>query len=109
MNDLLNRSCVGHDQIRALSLQEITEYLTLINNWEFLETGKIVKEFEFDDFVGSIDFINNIAKIAEEEQHHPDIEIKYSKVTITLSTHFVKGLSENDFIMAAKIDNILSK
>ncbi len=106
MPDLVNRKCVPHEKMVKLNEEEIKNYLTQINNWEFLETDKITKEFKFSDFVKSIEFVNKVAAVAEEEGHHPDIEIHYNKVNIILWTHFVKGLSENDFIVAAKVDNI---
>jgi len=106
MEDLLDKKCVPHEKMVKLSEEEIKNYLSQVNNWEFLETNKITKEFKFEDFIKAMEFVNKIAVIAEEEGHHPDIEIHYNKVNIILWTHFVKGLSENDFIMAAKIDNI---
>jgi 4a-hydroxytetrahydrobiopterin dehydratase len=63
-----------------------------------------MKEFKFVDFIGAINFVNLVADIAEEEGHHPDIHIFYNKVRLELSTHAIGGLSENDFILAAKID-----
>ena len=108
MTDLINKKCVSHEKMVKLSEEEIKNYLSeLKEEWEFLETHKIVKEFKFEDFVKAMEFVNKIAVLAEEEGHHPDIAINYSKVEITLWTHFVNGLSENDFIMAVKIDNIL--
>ena len=107
MENLLNKKCLPHDKLVLLGEHEIKGYLSeLKERWEFLETQKIVKEFKFEDFVKAMEFVNKIAVLAEEEGHHPDIAINYSKVEITLWTHFVSGLSENDFIMAAKIDNI---
>src|SRR3989338_9619846 len=106
MTNLINRKILSHEDMRKLTEEEIKNYLSQLNNWEFLETQKIIKEFKFEDFVKAMEFVNKIAVLAEEEGHHPDIAINYSKVEITLSTHFVKGLSENDFILAAKIDNI---
>jgi 4a-hydroxytetrahydrobiopterin dehydratase len=67
---------------------------------------KIGREFEFADFRGSIDFINNVAEVAEEQGHHPDICVSYNKVKLELSTHKIGGLSKNDFILASKIDRI---
>ena len=68
---------------------------------------KIEREFEFTDFRGSIDFINNVAEVAEEQGHHPDICVHYNKVKLELSTHKIGGLSKNDFILASKIDRIV--
>ncbi len=107
MEDLKNKKCVPHEKMVVLNQEEIKDYLSqLKDGWEFLETNKITKEFKFEDFVKAMDFVNKIAVIAEEEGHHPDIAIYYNKVEITLWTHFIKGLSENDFIIAAKIDNV---
>lgn len=106
MSDLINKKCVPHEKMVKLSEEEIKNYMSQVNNWEFLETHKIVKKFKFEDFVKAMDFVNKIAVIAEEEGHHPDIAIYYNKVEITLWTHFVNGLSENDFIIAAKIDQL---
>lgn len=77
-------------------------------SWLLLREGnhKLRKQFTFKDFLEAIAFVNKIAPIAESEGHHPDIYIFYNKVQLDLFTHAVGGLSENDFIMAAKIDAI---
>ena len=67
---------------------------------------KIEKLFEFKNFREAMVFVNKVAEIAEEEGHHPDIFIQWNKVTLTLWTHAIKGLFENDFILAAKIDEL---
>jgi len=101
-----------------LSLKEIKDYLSqLKEGWEFVESDpsspeattrqwKILKEYKFEDFARAMEFVNKIVPVAEEAGHHPDITIHYNKVQIVLWSHFIKGLSENDFIMAAKIDAI---
>jgi 4a-hydroxytetrahydrobiopterin dehydratase len=71
-----------------------------------LSEKKIERLFAFEDFKASIAFVNKVAAIAEEQNHHPDIAVFYNKVKVTLSTHKVDGLTRNDFIVAAKIDNI---
>ena len=106
MTNLINRKILSHEDMRKLTEEEIKNYLSQLNNWEFLETQKIIKEFKFDDFVKAMEFVNKIADVAEKEGHHPDMAIHYNKVEITLWTHFINGLSENDFIIAAKIDAI---
>src|SRR5574340_1047629 len=68
---------------------------------------EIKRDLKFKDFREAIAFVNKVADIAESQDHHPDIFISYSKVTLTLSTHKIKGLSRNDFIMAAKIDMLV--
>ena len=77
----------------------------LHGDWK-LGDGEISRSFTFKDFKEAMAFVNRIAPIAEEEGHHPDIAIFYNKVDIRLSTHAIHGLSENDFILAAKIDKI---
>ena len=74
--------------------------------WSFRE-GHLFRSFKFMSFREAINFVNSVAKLADEEGHHPDICIHYNKVELELWTHAIKGLSENDFIMAAKIDNII--
>lgn len=84
--------------------EKIEEYLQEVAGWELKESKLILKTFSFKSFKEAIDFVNQVATIAEQEQHHPDIHIHYRKVTLELTTHAIHGLSENDFIMASKID-----
>ena len=83
------------------------KYLPDLPGWNLSEDGKkISKEFKFADFIGAINFVNRVADIANEEDHHPDIDIHYNKVLLELWTHAIGGLSENDFIVAAKADAV---
>ncbi len=102
------RKCVPCEGgMPALGAEEIKSYLSeLKEGWEVFEDKKIIKEFKFADFKEAVVFINKVAGIANHDDHHPDIAINYNKVTITLWTHAVGGLSENDFIVAAKIDKL---
>ncbi len=103
---LTEKKCVPCEgDAQPLNLQQISQLLPQLNDWE-LQEDRILKNFEFDSFKQAISFVNKVAEIAEQENHHPDIEIHYSIVRITLWTHAIKGLSENDFILAAKIDKI---
>jgi 4a-hydroxytetrahydrobiopterin dehydratase len=77
----------------------------LPKGWEVLEDKKLQKLFKFKSFPETMAFVNKIALIAQEEGHHPDMEVHYGKVLVQFSTHAIGGLSENDFIMAAKIEN----
>jgi 4a-hydroxytetrahydrobiopterin dehydratase len=107
MNNLLKKKCKPCEDknMKSMNREEAEDYLTQLSGWELREGKKIVKEYKFQDFIGAVNFINLIADIAEEEGHHPDINIHdYNKVTITLWTHSIGGLSENDFIVAARID-----
>ncbi len=89
-----------------LSPDAISVYLKGVSGWQVEEDKKIKKEFKFKDFKAAMGFVNKVAGLAEEEGHHPSIFISYNKVRITLTTHAIGGLSENDFIMAAKIDGL---
>ena len=87
--------------------EDIAKYLKEINSdWEVIKDHSIKRKFKFKDFKEAMKFVNDVADIANHEGHHPDIYIFYNIVDIELYTHAVKGLSENDFIMAAKIDKI---
>ena len=86
---------------------EINELLKQIPPWT-LKDGHLFKKFKFKNFVEAIKFINQVAEIAEQEGHHPDFSVHYNKVEIEIWTHAINGLSENDFIVASKIDTIFS-
>lgn len=87
--------------------QEAEELLKQVNGWSLSEDGKkISKQFKFKNFVQAMEFANKITPIAEAEGHHPDLSIQWGRVGVELSTHAIGGLSENDFILAAKIDLI---
>jgi 4a-hydroxytetrahydrobiopterin dehydratase len=92
--------------IPGLSQQEIEEYRKLIKgDWQ-IEGNKISKEFAFVNFRHTMDFVKKIAILAEEEGHHPVMHVYFAKLEIELWTHAINGLSENDFILAAKIDKL---
>ena len=84
------------------------KYIQEVPSWTLDREGthKMSKQFKFKNFREAMGFVNKVAEIAEEEGHHPDIYIFYNKVKLELFTHAVGGLSENDFIMAAKIDEL---
>ena len=84
---------------------ELKERMKRIPEWE-LEKKHIERAFEFDDFADAIDFVNAVSEVAEEEEHHPDIDIRYNKVKLVLSTHSKGGLTELDFSLAERIDTL---
>ena len=90
----------------ALSGPPLADYLKQVQGWELVEWKKIVKAFKFPNFRKALEFTNRVGELAESEGHHPDIYLSWGKVKVELSTHAVKGLSENDFILAAKIDEL---
>ena len=90
--------------------EDIEKNLSLIKGWVVLENKRIQKNLKFIDFKHALSFINEIGDIAEYEGHHPDLFLHdWNQVSITFSTHAAKGLTENDFIMAAKIDKTLEE
>jgi 4a-hydroxytetrahydrobiopterin dehydratase len=89
----------------VLSDDEVQERLGRLDGWE-RKDGSIVRTFQFEDFQGSVDFVNRITPPAEEMSHHPDLEISWNKVTVTLSTHSEGGLTGNDFELAQQIQEL---
>lgn len=85
---------------------EISAFMTRVSGWTVKKNHEIFREFKFKNFAEALAFVNKIGAIAESEGHHPDIEFGWGYARITLFTHAVKGLSENDFIMAAKINSM---
>jgi len=93
--------------IPPLSPTEAQVFQKQIAKWDLTdESTWIRRSFSFDNFVGALDFVNKVGALAEEEGHHPDIALGWGYVDISLQTHKIKGLHENDFILAAKIDAI---
>ena len=86
-----------------MSAQEAQRYLASLPGWNILD-NTIGKDYKFRSYLEGLDFANKIGHIAEEQDHHPDILIGWRQVRLTLATHSIKGLSENDFIMAAKAE-----
>ncbi len=104
MTDLTKKKCVSCEGgIPKLSPTEAEGLLREIPGWS-LEAEKIRRLFKFKNFVQAIDFINKMAQVAEAEGHHPDFSVHYREVDVTIWTHAIGGLSENDFILAAKIN-----
>jgi len=98
------RACEGLED--KLSKEDIKRYSKFTKDWN-VEKDNIGKSFKFKDFKSALDFVNKVGSIAEEEGHHPDIMLSWGKVQINLTTHAIKGLSINDFILASKIDEII--
>ena len=86
--------------------EEIEKYLTMLKEkWDVSSDSKLIsREFKFKDFKDAMQFVNKVADLAEEQGHHPDIVINYNRVTISLTTHAIGGLSTNDFVIASKIE-----
>lgn len=107
--NLLDQKCVpcegGMDPMTKADAEAMLEFH--VKDWILSEEAKsISKKFEFKNFSEALAFVNKVGAIAESEGHHPDIELGWGKVNITLTTHAIGGLSQNDFIVAAKINAI---
>jgi 4a-hydroxytetrahydrobiopterin dehydratase len=90
----------------ALSSAEITQGLVAIPDWH-LENGTLARTFSFMDFREAMSFVNSVAAVAERAGHHPDIDIRYNKVQLALSSHDAGGITDKDFSLAAEIGHIL--
>ena len=107
--ELTKKKCIPCEAgTPPLNGEEIKKLLKEIPSWT-LKDGHLYKKFKFKDFLEAMKFINKIAQIAESEGHHPDFCVHYNKVDVELWTHAINGLSENDFIVAAKIDKIINQ
>ncbi len=108
MTKLAKKKCVPCEEGgEPLTKPEAEKLLVELNEWMLIDDAHMLaKSFHFKDFTESMEFVNKVAAIAEEEGHHPDLTISYSDVGVELTTHAMEGLSENDFIVAAKIDEI---
>lgn len=105
--DLKSRKCVPCEGgVGKLSSDQIDALMPALTGWA-VRGDQIHKRFTFGNFVEAMAFLNKVATIAEDEGHHPDFSVHYNKVDMTLWTHAIGGLSENDFILAAKIEALL--
>ena len=111
MQNLLDKKCIPCEGgIIPLTADEIEKYLTQVPGWEVLDNKKIRREFQFKDFEQAMIFINKVADLAESEGHHPDMYLHdWNRVRIKISTHAINGMTENDFILAAKINKLNHK
>ncbi len=104
--DLVQKKCVPCEGgTKPYDKNEIDEMLTKVENWH-VKDGHLRKEFKFENFIENMKFLNRVAQLAEDEGHHPDFCVHYNKTEFEIWTHAIGGLSENDFILAAKIDEL---
>lgn len=108
MTELNTIRCVGCEGgIPPLSNDEVKNYLSQVNHWQVSNDGKFIsRRFEFKGFYKTMAFVNAVAWIANQENHHPDLEVGYNYCLVKYTTHAVDGLTKNDFICAAKIDKL---
>tara|TARA_B100000676_G_scaffold263254_1_gene274855 strand:+ start:312 stop:656 length:345 start_codon:yes stop_codon:yes gene_type:complete len=113
MSDLLNKKCVPCEGGAVpFDISDIHKYQKKVDGWEIIQNEKktylLEKKFNFKNFLKSQDFVNKVGAISEKEGHHPDILFGWGYAKINITTHAIEGLSENDFILAAKIDKIIN-
>lgn len=108
MKDLASKKCLpckeGATPLKGAPLKEINKELG--GGWTVVKGHHLEKEFKFKDFKQALAFTNHVGKIAETQEHHPDIFLTWGKVKITVWTHKIDGLTESDFVLAAKIEQI---
>ncbi len=107
MPGLATKTCVPcRGGVPPLKGQELAAIETQVDGWSVIEEHHITKTFTFPDFRKALEFVNRVGELAEEQGHHPDISLAWGKVGITSWTHKINGLTESDFILAAKIDQL---
>ncbi len=108
MSELASKQCVpcrgGVPPLKGDALLKLQDDLG--GGWKVIGDHHLEKEFHFEDFRQALDFTNRIGELAEEQGHHPDIELAWGRVRLTIWTHKINGLSESDFILAAKADRL---
>ena len=107
---LVNKECKPcHGGVPPLNTAEVTAHLKEITDWTCDDKHACIqRQFSFPDFLHTMNFVNAVAYIAEQQGHHPDLAVGYNYCHVTFTTHAIGGLSENDFICAAKIDLLAS-
>ena len=107
MDNLHKMKCVPCEGgVSKLTNKSAKEFQKHTPNWKIIKNHHIVRTFKFKDFNSALNFVNKIGKIADKENHHPDIALSWGKLIITLYTHAINGLHPNDFILASKIDKL---
>jgi len=106
MNPLINKQCRDYSKDESpLNLSDIENYRQHIPQWQFCATeNELSQTFHFNNYHQTIDFVNTVAQVSHQQNHHPDMEVSYNRCKVRYRTHSVGGLTENDFICAALID-----
>ena len=108
--NLVNGKCKSCEGIgSAFGLEETARYLAMVPGWSVADGKVIEKTYASKNFVEAMAMANRITEVAEQEDHHPDLHVSYRKLRVELTTHALGGLTENDFILAAKIDQVCDK
>jgi 4a-hydroxytetrahydrobiopterin dehydratase len=106
---LSEKNCVPcRGGVPPLQGAELIPFAGQLRDWKIIEEHHIAKSFLFPDFKAGLDFVNRVGAVAEAEGHHPDLCLAWGKVDVQIYTHKIRGLTESDFVMAAKIDEVYS-
>jgi 4a-hydroxytetrahydrobiopterin dehydratase len=105
MESLASKHCVPcHGGVPRLTGEEVGRLLAQLEGWRSVDEHHLLKEYEFANFADALDFVNRVGRIAESEGHHPDVEFGWGYARLKIYTHAIDGLSESDFILAARLD-----
>jgi len=109
MSDLASKSCVPcRGGVPPLKGAPLSDLAGKVNGWTVVEEHHLTKSFKFPDFRQALAFVNRVGELAEEQGHHPDLTLVWGRVDVAIWTHKIDGLTESDFILAAKIDQLHS-
>jgi 4a-hydroxytetrahydrobiopterin dehydratase len=107
VSDLANKTCVPcRGGVPPLAGPELERLLAELQGWRAVNGHHLEKSYEFDDFLTALAWVNEIGELAEQQQHHPDIHLSWGQVRIEIWTHAIDGLTESDFVLAAKCDRL---
>ena len=110
MDELAERHCGPcREGVAPLTGEALIPYGQQLPDWKIVEEHHVTRSFRFPDFKVALDFVNRVGAVAEEEGHHPDLWLAWGKVDVQIYTHATRGLTESDFILAAKIDRVYSE
>ena len=108
MSELASKTCIPcRGGVPPLKGEELASLQKQVPGWSVMEEHHISKTFPFPDFRQALSFVNQVGEVAEEQGHHPDILLTWGKAEITIWTHKINGLTESDFILAAKINRLI--
>ena len=107
MTELADKACVPcRGGVPPLKGAELEELIRQVPDWEVVDEHHLRREFRFGNFREALEFVNRVGELAEEQAHHPDIEFGWGRAAVTIFTHKIDGLTESDFILAAKVERL---
>jgi len=107
MSELASKKCIPcRGGVPALKGKELEEFASQVEGWNVVDEHHLTRDYKFQDFAGALAFVNRVGHLAEDEGHHPDVYLAWGKVRLDLWTHKIDGLTESDFIFAAKVNEL---